>query len=262
MTEKANIENSQAKKERFEFILSINGYIVCQRYFRINNFKEYSLGSTQLTDAIEHCVSLINDDLKAKTAIYLGYTAPQVFKNKDEMKWYEENVPFKIEVPTIVVLEDSDDTFIWNGKEMEKYDKPFNKADYTVSSINTTPTVLKFAFYDNGREIRSISWDGNVYPKFVRSNIDISNSKNKFSAEGVFAPMEEFIVKQYNKSMKDLIPIIVKEICVACSEETNYNHFVTYGEKEYDIDIVGQQRAYFKKYESDYRKKTIAYFNS
>ena len=43
MTEKTIQEvNSEQMKERFQFKLTINDNIVCQRYFRINGFKSES----------------------------------------------------------------------------------------------------------------------------------------------------------------------------------------------------------------------------
>ena len=64
MTEKTTNENSLLKKEQFEFILTINGNIICQRYFRINGFKREAYRSVELVEAIDKCVDLINADLK------------------------------------------------------------------------------------------------------------------------------------------------------------------------------------------------------
>lgn len=263
MTEKTNVENNnQIKKERFEFVFSINGNTICQRYFRINNFIEKSLGSTRLADAIESCVSMINEDLKAKTDIYLRYTSPQVFSSKEQMEKWAANPTFKLDIPAVVVIDDSDESYVWNGKEMVPYNKPFFKADYCKPVNNTTPAIFKFTFNDNGREVRSISWDANVYPKFVRSNIDISNSRNKYADSDNYAPVEEFVVNKYMKWLPDLIPQIVREICTACSDEKEtYVNTVNYGSRTYNIDIVGQRRQYFRDYENEYRKKTNAYFS-
>ena len=113
-------------KERFEFVLSINGNIICQRYFGINNFQERSLGSVNLSEAVRACMALIDRDLKEKTDIYNYYTAPQVFKDKAEMEWWVKNQPFKLDVPGFAVLRDTEEVFTWNGTEMQPYNKPFN----------------------------------------------------------------------------------------------------------------------------------------
>lgn len=233
-------------KERFEYVLSVNGNIICQRNFAINNFQEKSLGSVHLTDAVMACVDLIDKDLKEKTDIYNILTAPQVFQNEDEMnKWVKER-PFNLDNPAFVVLRESEQVYVWDGEKMTEYNKPFNRTDYAGES-NDQPCTLKFAFLDNGEEVRSVQWDGNRYPKFVRTNIDIINQKNKYEAEGVYAPFEAFIINAFNKDRKDLTPSIKWKLSYACSGETvRYFSRVHYGDKEYDLNLKGYNERLFQ----------------
>ena len=234
-----------ANEQRFEFVLSINGNIVCQRYFGITNFQDRSVGSTHMTYAVWDCVNMINQDLKEKTEIYNMLTAPQVFSNQAEMdKWIKEQ-PFKLDVPSYVLLRDTEDVFVWDGERMKPYNKPFNTSDYVGE--NDSPCVLKFAFLDNGVELRSVQWDGNKYPKFVRTNIDISNSKNKFEAEGVYAPFEAFIINRSNKNRSDLIPEIKRKLIYACSkEDARYFSGLRFGDKLYDLNLEAYNARLFK----------------
>jgi len=235
----------EPRKERFEFVFSVNGNIICQRYFRINGFQEKSLGSVQLTKAVEECYRVINRDLTDKSVIYTTLTAPQVFKDRAEMNSWVEKQPFKLEVPSFVTLRDEDVVFIWTGNEMRPYEKPFNRSDY-AGERNDTPCVLKFAFLDNGEEVRSISWDGNVYPRFVRTNIDISNSRNKYESEEFYAPYEAFIVNEFNKRCGDIIPYIMRTLTNVCSNESlRYYSRVKYGNKEYDLNLKGYNERLF-----------------
>ena len=272
MTEKTiNELQSAAKKERFEFVLTINGNIVCQRYFRINGFNNDSLRSIELVETIDKCVSLIDRDLKAKSQIYHECAAPQVFETLDAMKRWVENPrtrKFSIKVPSFVVTRDSDDTFVWSGVEMEKYDKYFNKADFLQPSDGEC--VLKFAFIDNGREVCSKIWDGTIYPRFIRTNIDLSNSRNKYEGGDVFLPFESGLIKLFNESQEDLIPIIVKEICNCCSSKDDYTTSDVYntvvdgkivGSKNYKFDIWKQNFKFFKNLERAYKQKTDEYFH-
>lgn len=271
MTEKTvNELQSAAKKERFEFVLTINGNIVCQRYFRINGFNNESLRSFELVETIDKCVSLIDRDLKAKSHIYHECAAPQVFDTIDDMNRWVENPrerKFTIKVPSFVVTRDGDDTFVWNGVGMEKYDKYFNKADFLQPSDGEC--VLKFAFLDSGHEVCSKVWDGTVYPRFVRTNIDLSNSKNKYEGGDLFAPFESGLIKMFNESQTDLIPIIVKEICNCCSSKDEYVTSDTYntvvngkvtGTKKYNFDIWLQNYKFYKRLERAYKQKTDKYF--
>ena len=233
------------KRERFEFVLTVNGNIVCQRYFKINNFQEKALGSVYLTEALWDCQRMIDNDLKDKSLIYLNLTAPQVFQNREEMNKWVETQPFKLDVATYVVLRDEEDVFVWNGNTMVPYTKPFNRNDY-VGEKNDTPCVLKLSFLDNGEEVRSISWDGNVYPRFVRTNIDITNSRNKYNTEDNASYYEAFIINEFNKDRNDLSPLIMRRIGYACNgENTHYFTKVRYGKTEYDIYQKGYNERLF-----------------
>lgn len=263
MAEKNNqTENQQIKKERFEFIFTVNGNIICQRYFRINGFKARSLGSEELTDAFNRCVNLIQNDLTQKSKIFLWYTAPQVFENKEEM---ENSIwKFKLGTPNYIVLRDSDETYVWNGREVELYNGYFNKSDYVGGITNDVPCVLKLAFLDNGREVISKCWDGNVYPRFVRTNIDLSNSKNKYETGPNFAPFEAALVKIMTEGQSDLIPQIVKELCVCCSyeDDRDYTTKVTYGDKVYSLNLRDDWNKYVSAMEQRLRKKTEKYMRT
>ena len=244
MSEKTQENNNFPVKERFEFVLTINDFIICQRYFKINNFQERSLASVNLAEAIRDCYEMIDNDLKEKTNIYNYLTAPQVFKDKEEMDWWIEKQPFKLDVPSFIVLRKDEEgksgVYLWNGEGVTEYTRPFNKNAY-VGEGNETPSVLKFSFLDDGREIRSMSWDANVYPGFVRSNIDISNSKNKYTQPDNYSPYEAFIINKFNESQVDLIPRIIRRIGYACSAE-NLRYFtkLRYGNKFYDLNTNNQ----------------------
>ena len=64
----------EIKKERFEFLLYINGNVICQRYFDIKGFNPKSLYSKELfllTDAI---TNRLKEDLKEKSYKFLWET--------------------------------------------------------------------------------------------------------------------------------------------------------------------------------------------
>ena len=234
------------RKERFEFVFSVNGNIICQRYFRINGFNERSSGSVQLTDALKDCQRVIHRDLCEKTRIFLELTAPQIFQNREEMDNWVKNRPFKLDVPYFVILRDEEATFVWNGEEMKPYEKVFNRWDY-LGEKNGVNSIFKLAFLDEGKEIRSISWDGSIYPRFIRTNIDISNSKNKYESEDNFSPYEAMIVNEFIKNRDDLIPYIMKTLIGACvgGENRRFYSKVRYGGKEYDLNLNGYNERLF-----------------
>lgn len=238
MKEEEKIEN-RYDKERFSVELTINENIVCQRYFKIINFKNQSLFSTELSDTIRDCVRLIQDDLKDKTRVYLINSAPQVFDNKEEMDEYlnlVRNGYRKLEVPSLVLLSNDETSYVWNSSDVEVYDKYVNRYDYVKDENNELPPcVLKFTFSVDKRVRFAICWDGNEYPRFVRTNIDLTNSKNKYRMEGNFSQYDAAMIDLMNKNRQDLITKILNRITEVCSYEDvdDYTLYEEYGDKTY-----------------------------
>ena len=260
MEEKTVKTDGQFEKYPYSFELRINDNIVCQRYFKINGFRESSLISEELTDTLRYCADLIRHDLRSKTNLYYEYTAPQVFKDEKQMReweWWnarrqmpleaiaeelgdntlvERKYSFTIEPFSYVILEDEEKTFFWDGVTMEPYEAYFNRNDYlpnTLTNNYETVNTLKLAFLVNDIEICSTVWDGNEYPRFIRTNIDLSNSKNKYKSGDNFSPFESAMVDSMNEQHRDLIPIIVKEFCLACSDDSEYSTSVEFNDKKY-----------------------------
>lgn len=57
--------------KKFEFILRINGNIICQRYFAVKNFNPKSVSSLNLIDCVNDCVEMVQGQLKKKSLEYL-----------------------------------------------------------------------------------------------------------------------------------------------------------------------------------------------
>lgn len=249
------------KKERFEFKLTVNGNIICQRYFRINGFKREAYGSYDLMEAVENCVRMIDNDLRDKTHMFLEYTAPQVFEDVEQMEKYLST--HKMKEPLFIALRNEDGMYVFNNGKVEPYNRAFNRNDYINNKMYENPVTLKFSFIDNGREVSAKVWDCTSYPRFIRTNVDISNSKNKYKQDGIFAPIESYMMDKFIEAKTDLIPSIVKELCNVCSfnNPQDYTTTAEYGGKTYDFDIHCQNRKYFKSLENKYKKKTAEYFN-
>lgn len=280
-------KNSEQKKERFQFVLTINGNLVCKRYFYINGFKNESEKSLQLAGhhfekngdgsytyfegTLEHCARLIHNDLVRKSNIYIYYTAPQIFDTEDEMNDWVKRKQFRLDPATNVVVRDTRNVYIWSGEKMEPYningepvapyDKVFNVSDYIGGIEDESKNVLKLAFYDNGVEICSTEWDANVYPKFVRTNIDISNSINRYKKDGQYNTFESTLIDLMIKDREDLIPVIIREFCECCSPEDKgeFTTSVKYGKKTYNLNYEKSNTKMYRAIEKSVQKKTDEY---
>jgi len=223
-------------KERFEFKLTVGDNIICQRYFKINNFNEQCVYSFELMDTIRSVVKLIDDELKSKSFDYLEVFAPIYFNSIEEMNKYFEN-PInrrRIRLGNGIVVKGEKNDYCWgkNEKPVElsfKFDdgeliKPLTEAD---------SVTYKFAFLVDGREVCSSIWEG-LYPKFIRNAIDLSNKKGKVESLDNLG-FEEYVNYRISVNRSDLVYTIIKEICSVCCLQGDNCYTLTseFGNKVY-----------------------------
>lgn len=207
-------------KEPYEFRLLIDNNIICQRYFKINNFNHNSLSSMELTETIRECANMINDDLKSKTRVYSWNMAPQVFKDEDEMRnWFAnpENVKTVRLYENIALRDENSTEYTWNGEELVLCDKKLYDGTFTTPLTDKDSLTYEFAFYVNEKKVASTIFEG-VYPHYIRRNIDLTNTRGKFEGEDLSRlGFESYILNRLVYDRQDLIKKIVKEICRVCS---------------------------------------------
>lgn len=224
---KRMFEQMKDYRERFEFVLTVGDNIICQRYFRINNFNPISLRSFDLPETIRVCADMIDKDLKEKTQVYLEMYAPRVFQSKEEMDAYfekEENRKGMMLGEGIVIKGDETNYF-WGGeKGVLPAQFKFDDGEFSNELTKDDIVQYKFSFYDNGwnmdehKEICSVVWDG-IYPKFVRNQIDLSNKKYRYDDDTSRLSWEQYILYKMCEGKTDLVWRIIKEICFTCSSQ-------------------------------------------
>ena len=222
MLEKQQNKGNDVKRynERFEFVLTTGGNIICQRYFRINSFNYKCLNSYDLVRAIRQCADIIDRDLKDKTAIYLANYAPKVFNSVEEMKQYVSNPVNQKNMHLgegLVVRGEDKYDYAFTGDGYKVLERKFDDGELTTNSVDDNSTVYKFSFKMDKREVCSIEWTG-VYPKFVRDKIDLSNKRGRFSIDDLSQlTMEQFLLHKMFEGKNDLVYGLIKRICKACS---------------------------------------------
>ena len=233
-------------KERFEFKLTVGENIICQRYFKINNFNPLSLSSFELTNVMRYLADMVDSDLKDKSQVYLDIMAPMIFHTEEEMNAYYANPSNHRYIRGghgIVVKENLEHDYAW---------KAFFDKDGTVTGGTPMPLTFKFddgefgreltdedfveyklSFIDNGKdmntpkEVCSIVWTG-VYPKYVRNSIDLSNKRGRFENVDVMTlGFDQYLVYKIFNGRQDLVYKIIKEIQVTCSNPDN-SWYTTY----------------------------------
>lgn len=211
-------------KERFEFVLTTGGNIICQRYFKINSFNPTSLRSYELTSALRKCVAVIERDLKDKAQVYLSTYAPRVFASESEMIEYYKNPSHCASMTYgegIVIRGNEKTDYFWGDKGPVAIGSKFDDGELTTSTVEMNKTSYKLAFKVDGREVSSIVWDGN-YPKFMRDKIDLSNKRFRFENDDKSRlSLEQYTLYKMVENKNDLVYGIIKTICSACSIQDN-----------------------------------------
>ena len=63
-------EQKEYREERFEFALFVNNNLICKRNFKINNYIDGSMQSSDFKLKVDEIVRSIDDDLKSKSRVY------------------------------------------------------------------------------------------------------------------------------------------------------------------------------------------------
>lgn len=241
-------------RERFEFRLTVGDNIICQRYFKINNFNPVSLKSLELAETITQCTRIINDDLKSKTADYLSVVSPKIFNSLEEMTEYFKDEEHKkgMVVGEGIAVRNSDTSYVWgiNGEPLPFADK-IDFSDFVNELTDDDSVDYKFGFYVDGKERCSAIWTG-VYPKYIRSSIDLSNAEGRIPKEEVsLLGYDRFLRYYIAKDRVDLIYGLIRLICLTCSDKTeNYTTKYNWGKKKYS------NVADYKIWQNDSKRKT------
>lgn len=229
-------------KERFEFVLTTGGNIICQRYFRINNFNKESLKSYDLTAAVRHCVAAIDKDLKDKTAVYLSRFSPRIFNTVEEMSNYVEGHAneFILGEGIVVRSDNKTDYFYCGDGKFKAIGSKFDDGELSANSADMNKTTYVFTFKVDGRDVCTCQWDG-YYPKFVRDKIDLSNKRGKFPEEDIDRlSFEQYLLYKMVEGKSDLVYGLIKTICQACSYPNSEDYITTTDEiiSEWNNDSV------------------------
>ena len=87
--------------EKFEFILHINGNIICQRFFNVKNPNEKVTHSLEMKECVDNCVNIIKSQFRDKSEDFLwdSYNLYQeIFEEIPTKNNYENEDFFDFEI--------------------------------------------------------------------------------------------------------------------------------------------------------------------
>lgn len=236
-----SLSNNQFK-ERFQFLLSVNDNIICQRYFKVNGLNTHALDSYELKEVLDNIVYEIQNDLASKSRIFLWYTTPALLKINGFL----------------------------DRQQTEYIDCAFNADDSTENDehLKAYDVIFKFSFLDEDKIVYERIWDGTVYPKYVRNSVDLSNSDAKYKGRDMsMASFTSNLIMHMTQGREDLIHKLINQICNVLSHTfVNQNGFYTdsadYGDTTYYYSIDRQEKRYIDGWKYAVKEKTLEYYST
>ena len=269
------VDNS-SYRERFQFLLYVNENVICQRYFRINNFDYQSIESLELKEVMDDCVRMIQKDLVEKSRVYMWYTD----KSPIKMTGFCNDEDLSYEDVAFLTNGREEEGTLTNGKHIKKtffdyFAVATNQMEYTDERPADGEVTFKFVFLMDDKVLYEQQWDANTYPKYVRNSVDLSNSnaiyRNKDVASLSFSLA---IIYHMTNGKIDLLYGMIKKICDTLSNsyssEYDYTKSEVYKTKDNDGNVVDTKTYYYSTYNKEFvngwrkatMKKTVDYMNS
>lgn len=219
--------------ERFQFVLTVNNNLICQRYFKINGFNEEGLKSVEFKDTMDAIVEKFKDDLASKSRTYLWYS--------------DTGEPMKL-----TGFADASDTTYCNRSSTEK-----DMMEWLGEFQPAWKVVFNFTLYVDERPVYTRIWDGGVYPRYVRDSVDITNKRANYeNIEQSRLTFSQSLNKRMSAEKPDLsfeaITMISDVLGYSFNKNYEYTHTQKYGDKVYDFS----NRGFIRKLENEYYHKT------
>lgn len=244
LTEKPKMVDNEAYRERFQFLLSVNDNIICQRYFKIYGFNNEAVGSLEFKEAMDDIVRTIQSELVSKSRIFMWYTRNYPLKLtgfvNDLEKRTEDDVirltyPYYNGETTL-----SDGTVV--NKSYFTYDDSTEDSYSDNEKLNDWEVTFKFQVKIDDHTVYEQIWDGTVYPKYVRNGVDLTNSDASYRDKDPSSlHFGLAIIRHMTYGRSDLVYNIIKRIIDATSyneedeEPCSYTKFDKYGDNNYRL---------------------------
>ena len=213
-----------AYKNKFQFLIWVNDNVICQRYFKINGFNEDALYSAEFAECMDGIVRSIQEDLESKSRIFMWYTdttAPvkvNGFMTDEEIEKYGSEFFGLIADDSIVGSIQAPDGKIFR-KEYVNY--PITE-NFENERPNEGEMTFKFSFLIDDVPVYEKIWDGNVYPKFVRNGVDLTNNYASYDNKDISSlNFGSALIRHMQSDKINLISDFIRRICETLSNSYN-----------------------------------------
>lgn len=246
-----------AYKSKFQFLIWVNDNVICQRYFKINGFNDESVYTEEFSNCMNGIVRSIQEDLESKSRVFMWYTnmsepmKMQGFFSEEEAKKYGEDFLGIMHDTGISGNIIAPDGKIFN-KEYIKYAEETANEYGEIEKPKDGEFIFKFSFLIDDVPVFEKIWDGNVYPKFVRNGVDLTNNYAFYDKKDTSTlSFGAAIIRYMQKGKTNLISDFIRRICETLSN--------TFTEKYEYTKEMGVYKTNNKINNENY-KKAVAYY--
>lgn len=221
--EKTKFVDNVAYKSKFQFLIWVNDNVICQRYFKINGFNEDSVYTEEFSNCMNGIVESIQEDLTSKSRIFMWYTNMsepmkiQGFLTDKEIEKYGSDFLGIMTNSDIDGKIKASDGKIFTKEYIRYCDETMNEYG-EIEKPKEGEFIFKFSFLIDDIPVFEKVWDGNVYPKFVRNGVDLTNSYALYDNRDTSAlSFGAAIIRYMQKGKVNLISDFIRRICETLS---------------------------------------------
>ena len=207
-----------AYKSKFQFLIWVNDNVICQRYFKINGFNEESVYTEEFSNCMNGIVRSIQEDLESKSRIFMWYTnmsepmKMQGFLSNEDLEKYGDSFLNLITDSSVQGKIQAPDGKIFN-KEYIKYAEETANEYGEIEKPKDGEFIFKFSFLIDDVPVFEKIWDGNVYPKFVRNGVDLTNAYSSYNKDDSNMNFGNALVRHMQSGKMNLISDFIRRIC-------------------------------------------------
>ena len=182
------MKDRKIEQHPFEFVLKINGNIICQRYFNIHNFNPDVIDSLEMKELLDSITGMSNNGILGSMGIIPKYLK---LRSAEYLQFFEDHphLAFK--------NKDGEKKNIWDKED-----------------------IYTFEIKIDGEIVGVSQFTGNVFPPKIRYKVNLKHKTNIWG--------ERVLNDKGQTIALDILPRITKEIKKTFSQKSYTNEYMGY----------------------------------